>query len=167
MAKDQTQPQTKDQPAAWEPSKLIPVPPEGWPVQFFERGNRKRAYAGHIDARNQDPGQCRVVYHVATMNRLSENATYAPLVEGKPVSATVLQFGTWDYLPGQTIPKEHYEFHQKRLADLEKQAEIRAANERSVKESYEASLRNAGTGQATAVAVQQAAAVFAAAQQRA
>jgi hypothetical protein len=141
--------------------KLVPMPPVGWPVQFFERGNQKRPYAGVIDLHNQDPGQCRVIYHAGTMSRVSDNATYAPLVEGRPVTATVLSFGTWSYLSGQKIPDEHYEFHMRRLDDLEKQAAIRKASEEDVKRSYEAGLKESGASQMAAVAVQRAAAVMA------
>ena len=152
-----------------DPGKLIPMPPVGWPVQICERGNPKNVFAGVVSGHNQDPGQCRILYHVGTVHRMSDNATYAPLVNPATMAgnATVQRFGTWNYLPGQPIPKEHYDFHMRRIDQLEQQAEIRRANEASVKSSYEDALKMAANPDALGVAVQRAQAVMTAAGQTA
>ncbi len=152
-----------------DPGKLIPMPPIGWPVQICERGNPKNTFAGVVSGHNADPGQCRIIYHVGTIHRTSDNATYAPLVNPATAgnNATVKQFGTWNYLPGVPIPKEHYDFHMRRIDELERQTEIRRATEASVATSYQESLKAANSPDALGVAVQRAQAVMAAAGQTA
>jgi hypothetical protein len=158
---------TKEAPQ--EQGKLVPMPPVGWLVQICEKGNPKNVFPGVVSGHNADPGQCRIIYHVGTIHRVSENATYAPLVNPATAgnNATVKAFGTWNYLPGQAIPKEHYDFHMKRIDELERQAEIRRANDASVAASYQESLKTAGSPEALGVAVQRAQAVMAAAGQNA
>jgi len=122
-------------------ANLVPMPPIGWPVQWFERGVKKAAFPAQVLQHNQDPGYVKLVYHHGTATRQIQNATYAPLVEGKPASQTVLNYGTWDYLPGMEIPECHKDFHLNRLKDLERAASQRVANEKAARESYEASLK--------------------------
>ena len=155
MAKD-VKPQNKS-------GDFIPMPPIGWPVQFYDKGLKKTCLPGVVAQHNTDPGQIVVRYSQGTVTRQTMNATWHPLTEGKPPTPTVMEYGTWDYLPGQETPECHYDFHVKRIGDMERAVEIRKQNDEAMKKAYQESLKEQPN--IAAARVQQAAAMVAAAQQ--
>lgn len=98
----------------------LPTPPVGLCVQWFEGGDRRRVFAarviaievpGRVHLEVKAPGKIPVekkgVYHVSY--RIHK-------VHGNQNTSNC---GSWDYLPGYSMTKRDYAFHEEELEKRE------------------------------------------------
>ncbi len=115
-----------------------PTPPIGTPVQWLQRNDRRMVVAGRVIA-IEGPGI--VVLRTDTVGSFPKDVKgVAHCTSDRhkvPSNSQTMNSGSWDYLPGQPIPKAHYNLHEEELdkreativAMMEKAAREKAAKE--------------------------------------
>jgi trehalose utilization protein len=109
---------------------LQPTPPVGQNIQWYQGGDVRSPRAAQVTgiegsgrvkvvifSHGQMPSYQTGVYHVSNViHKIKENPT-------------TTRCGSWNYCPGTTIPKVHYDYHVEELAKREdnlKRAEEKA-----------------------------------------
>ncbi len=99
-------------------SSLLPTPPVGAMVQWFNRGKEDACYAG-IVTRQEGAGRVElVIFPPKNLFTVVAHYKIGVLHRSHPSNAIVNspqkdRNGYWDYLPGQKIPEDHWEFAKK------------------------------------------------------
>jgi len=96
--------------------RRLPTPPIGTPIQWYETGNKEFTLAGRVTG-IEGPGRLKVA--VDRINAITQHKTAVYHVNS-PVhdqanNSTTYRCGSWDYLPGTKIPKEHYELFDQEI----------------------------------------------------
>lgn len=121
-------------------STWLPTPPVGTVVQWFNKGKEDACYAAVV-TRQEGAGRVEVVifppknlytvvahYRIGVLHRTHPSSQI-------PHSPTNDRNGFWDYLPGQAIPEDHWDYARQET----ERARIRAeASERELREREEA-----------------------------
>ena len=111
---------------------LLPMPPVGTPVQWFEAGLDRVALPAIVLALNGVPGSLRLSVCNGTTWSVKNNVTWAPAADVRPDNLEIQQYGTWDYTQGFDIPDAHYQWDRDRRADRARRAAAEADAQRKL-----------------------------------
>jgi hypothetical protein len=118
-----------------ERHSLLPTPPIGMNVQWYKGGDVREIRAATVVG-IEGPG--RVVLNVQYIAQFPETKKGVHHVSS-PIheimnNPTTVRCGSWDYLPGNSIPKAHYKVHEE---DLDRREAVLDANEALAKAQAE------------------------------
>jgi len=116
----------------------LPTPPVGLGVQWFEMDETDRCYAAKV-TRVEGPGKVQlIIFKPSAMAQHKQGVLHRshPVHQNRHATET-MRNGSWDYLPGITIPKTHREFH---LSEL-KRREANILEQQRIAESQAAALK--------------------------
>jgi hypothetical protein len=103
-----------------EKRNKLPTPPVGTPVQWYQGGDRRMVFAGQVLA-VEVPG--RVTIRIAAPGKFAEDKKGVYHVSYRmhkvPGHQNTQKCGSWDYLPGHTVHKRDYGFHEEELEKRE------------------------------------------------
>jgi hypothetical protein len=98
---------------------LLPTPPIGEPIVWYDRGNKENPKAAQVTG-IEDCGKLKIVVH-SPQQPASHKAGVLhcshPIHE-QPNNPQTVRCGSWDYVRG-IVPKQDLEAHKKQIADRE------------------------------------------------
>lgn len=96
----------------------IPTPPIGWPIQYFPKGQTDNPPGAAVVIKHgAAPGLVDVLVHGNTVRPPKGAIWDSDTSERhKAGSAYRMMRGCWRYLPGATVPEEHYTGHESQRA---------------------------------------------------
>ena len=109
----------------------LPTAPVGKAVQWFREGDKRNIHAAQVTG-IEDSGRVKLVIHSHGQMPSYVTGCYhanSPIhaIENNP---TTKRNGSWDYLPGETVPREDYEYHLQEIAKRE--ANLKRAEEQAI-----------------------------------
>lgn len=97
---------------------LVPTPPVCWPVQFYLGGNTNDPRCGQVVA-VEAPGQISISVTVPNGMPMTHSGalhvTHPKEQRKQKNGRNQTDPGSWDYPPGATIPKCHFDAHREHL----------------------------------------------------
>ena len=134
----------------------LPTPPIGATVQWCFQGDQRNIRAAIVTG-IEDPGRLKLgIFSQGQMVQYKTGVYYITHANHKQSNhPTTKANGSWQYLPGQSIPKSHYEFHDTEMAKRE--ANLVRAEEQALaqQEAFEAQQEELAAMRAAALAISQ------------
>ncbi len=106
-----------------EKERVLPTPPIGHSVQWFEAGNTKNPFAAVV-TQVEGPGRVELTVFKARSSLIyKQGVLHVTAEEHKvPGNPTTVRCGSWDYPLGK-YPREHSDFHLQDIAKRYAEAE--------------------------------------------
>jgi hypothetical protein len=119
---------------------LMPSPPIGYPVLWFDGGRKQSAKPAWVMCQNQHfPGMLELSINLGSGLVKREAVLWAQHPDAQRVeSPQVQRYGTWDYMADTTVPDSHFAVHMEQLEQAERN---RVATEEHVRRLREEAAR--------------------------